>query len=659
MAIYDKNHSDGNKGISRREFMKISAAVSLAGVGIVKTCFGSQGLKQVAPDVFMYTDSCNSYCIRSGDEAILIDCGQGGIKNHLSEIGVKKIRWILHTHAHRDLCQADNLFTATGTDVAVPAGTKQYFADSNKHWYNRQTYIAGMRGPRYFMPLRSTPVKLTLKDGAAFEWKDISLKVLDTPGHTATHVSFVMAREGKKYIFSGDIIHSPGRVWEMDAMESVYEEFVKDEKHRAIRVTQLLASIELLRKQKPDMLLPAHGEPFGDCDEGLRQLDENIKGMKEALKDTAFDPWQATVLPEVKEYQTGCCQYLLEAEDGHAILFDASFVEGPYDRNLIEWFKQQPTLKKVDIVIPSHYHGDHIATIRAFADKYDSKVYVHEILKDILSEPHRFFLPAMYYYPIKIDRAFKEGESFEWHGWKLTFYHFPGQTYWHQATLIEKNGKKILFTGDSIDGFRHIRCIDTWNYNPISDTEGAIKCVELLEKLNPDYVATGHWSIQPWKPEYVEGMRQYIKNRNEALRKITAQENPDMSYDVHWARLEPFRTIVKDKFTISLSAKIRNHLVTTGDVRLRLTIPKGWQVQPQTIASSIKPRSEGSFNFTVKVPKNAEQTRHVIGLDVTLNNRKYGELGMCVVDVGKRHDIEWREPEKFRAMGERYGFFSK
>ena len=65
------------------------------------------GLVQLSPNLYLLRDTCNVYLLRDGEHGLLIDAGSAGIADHLDEIGVRAIEWVLHTHHHRDQCQGD------------------------------------------------------------------------------------------------------------------------------------------------------------------------------------------------------------------------------------------------------------------------------------------------------------------------------------------------------------------------------------------------------------------------------------------------------------------------------------------------------------------------------------------------------------------------
>ena len=50
---------------------------------------------QVTKDIYLFPDICNVYVIKSGELGLLIDLGTGDVLDHLKEIGINKIEWVL------------------------------------------------------------------------------------------------------------------------------------------------------------------------------------------------------------------------------------------------------------------------------------------------------------------------------------------------------------------------------------------------------------------------------------------------------------------------------------------------------------------------------------------------------------------------------------
>ncbi len=82
---------------------------------------------QAWPDLFAGTDTCNVYVLRSGDAALLINLGDGSVLDHLPEIGVRRVEWVLFTDHHREQCQGAGRLKGTGARIAAPAAERALF----------------------------------------------------------------------------------------------------------------------------------------------------------------------------------------------------------------------------------------------------------------------------------------------------------------------------------------------------------------------------------------------------------------------------------------------------------------------------------------------------------------------------------------------------
>jgi glyoxylase-like metal-dependent hydrolase (beta-lactamase superfamily II) len=62
------------------------------------------------------------------------------VLDHLDEVGVEQVEWVLHTHHHRDQCQGDARLVEHGASVAVPAREAALFEHVDAFWRLRSTY---------------------------------------------------------------------------------------------------------------------------------------------------------------------------------------------------------------------------------------------------------------------------------------------------------------------------------------------------------------------------------------------------------------------------------------------------------------------------------------------------------------------------------------
>ncbi|MHB1461553.1 MAG: MBL fold metallo-hydrolase [Armatimonadota bacterium] len=612
--------------------------------------------QQIAPNIYMYTDSCNCYALVSGENALLIDPGEGGIIDHLKTLGVKRVDWVLHTHAHRELAGADRRLIGRGAKIAVPERSRPFFEQAEELWQKRHTYFTFAYAEKYALPLRNISVSSELTGGGRFLWNEYELQILSTPGHSEFGVSLILNHGSQRIGFTGDVMAAPGKLWEFDSLQTGYEEFIQGPE--LVRVPELQASLKALAKQEITLMLPAHGEPMKSPNIGMRLLDRQLTRLVENAKETRYYDGGFDPVPEVIAIGTCAIQYFIPDGKGNCVMVDAGFYDWDSGRiNLFEKMKEHPEIKNIEIVIPTHIHSDHVALCRAMRHRYGAKVYAHECQADVLARPERYFVPCLCNQPITVDRVFKEGESFTWSGMKFSMYHFPGHTYWHQLTVLEVNGKKIAFTGDAIDDFDHVRSIDTFNYNPIGDHVGANRCVDLLEQINPDYLCTGHWSIHKWKPEYVKGMRDWVSRHNRLITQMSAQADPNLSYHIHWADLLPFRSVLQPGEKRKLSVKLLNHLPTVGQFDVKLELPEGWSAKPALAHLSLPAKGSAELPFEVTAPRQAKPMRYMAGVNVVLNGQAYGAMGLGCLDIGEDWSIENRDPSQVPGVSQPdYGF---
>src|SRR5690349_16666502 len=72
------------------------------------------------PGLFLWTDTCNVWVLRDGDEALLISLGDASVLDHLKEIGVKRVEWLLLTDHHRETLQGAKRLDLKATRIAAP-----------------------------------------------------------------------------------------------------------------------------------------------------------------------------------------------------------------------------------------------------------------------------------------------------------------------------------------------------------------------------------------------------------------------------------------------------------------------------------------------------------------------------------------------------------
>ena len=137
------------------------------------------------PDLFVWTDTCNVYVLRDGDAALLIDLGDGSVLDHLAEIGVKRVEWVLFTHHHREQCQGYPRLKKWNAKIGAPEAERALFerpADFRKMKVRLNDAFT-IYGSSYVRPpIQPIPVDRAFQRMDTFEWRGHSFWCLDTRG---------------------------------------------------------------------------------------------------------------------------------------------------------------------------------------------------------------------------------------------------------------------------------------------------------------------------------------------------------------------------------------------------------------------------------------------------------------------------------------------
>ncbi len=165
--------------------------------------------RELAPGLFQWTSTCHSYVVKDGDHGLLIDLGDGAVLDHLGEIGVTTLDWVLFTHHHREQCQGGAKLAKVDVQTACGANEKQFF--ENPGQYRRMRPKLGdpftVHGTSYVRP-PVTPIRIdrTFTKMDTFEWRGREFWCIETPGDAPGHMTYCFRHDGDWRAFSGDLI---------------------------------------------------------------------------------------------------------------------------------------------------------------------------------------------------------------------------------------------------------------------------------------------------------------------------------------------------------------------------------------------------------------------------------------------------------------------
>jgi glyoxylase-like metal-dependent hydrolase (beta-lactamase superfamily II) len=598
-------------------------------------------MEQITENLYLYRDTCNVYVIRSGHDAVLIDFGSGAVLSELAALGIDRVTDIVMTHHHRDQGQGLPLAIQAGISIWVPHAEQDLFQEVDAHWQARAIYnYYDVRQDRFSL-LNSVKIAGTLHDYSTCQFGAHTFTVIPTPGHTVGSISFFAEIDGKRLIFCGDLISGPGKMWSLAATQWTYN----GGEGIAVSVPSLLD----LKTYKPDMLLPSHGYAM---DDPLLAIDLLVTRLALLLEERHHNPRlfllmqspYAKITEHLLRNRTSMANsFVLLSKSGKALLIDygydfmAGSAAGVDRSSRRPWLYTLPMLKrdygvtKIDVVVPTHYHDDHVAGLNLLRDVEGTQVWAAENFADILERPSRYDLPCLWYDPIPVDRVLPLARPVRWEEYELVLYEQPGHTFYAVAIAFEVDGKRVLAIGDQYQGNDG----SEWNY--VYENRFRIDdyrhTAELYRAVNPDLLISGHWEPLWVKPGYFDMLEQ----RGEALERLHRELLPldtiDMGAEGAGAKIQPYQVSTYGGECIEFDVEIVNPLPREETAVVTMVAPAGWQVLETDGSVVLKPHEVRSVKFQVIVPPGTKVRRARVAVEVTVGSHRFGQQAEALVTV--------------------------
>lgn len=608
-------------------------------------------MRPLLDNLFLYEDTCNVYVIRAGKTAVLIDFGSGAVLDHLGEIGVERVSDVLMTHHHRDQCQGLQRAVDEGIRVWVPHTEQELFHSVHTHWQSREIYNNyNMRQDRFSL-LESVPIDGTLQDYATYIFGEHVFTVMPTPGHTIGSISLFVKLNDVQIAFTGDLIAAPGKVWQLSATQWTY--------NGAEGVASSVLSLLNLKEQQPKLILPSHGSPINEPTSAINLLVMrllelmHLRGQNPNLLALREKPYEA-ITPHILWNRTSIANtYVLRSESGKALFIDFGYdfetgMPSGHDRaSRRPWLYTLPALKQqfgiqsVDVVIPTHFHDDHVAGINLLRTVESTQVWAADLFADILESPTRFDLPCLWYDPVLVDKRLPLETPFQWEEYTFTLYALPGHTRYAVAILFEVDGQRVLVTGDQYQGHDGLEMNYVYaNQFQIGDY---VRSAALYQRLQPDLILTGHW-----KPLWTTG--DYFNQLNqlgaglERLHYDLLVETADEKEDSRIASIYPYQATSHDGQPVEFQVDVHNPFSHMAQATLRMIVPALWQVQrtsypPEaflhadgdSVGLQLPPHTSYMLGFRVAPPADFTARRARVAVDVTIDGHHFGQQAEALV----------------------------
>jgi glyoxylase-like metal-dependent hydrolase (beta-lactamase superfamily II) len=608
---------------------------------------GHEPLVELSRSVYCHVDTCNVYVVVRGSRALLIDFGSGSVLKHLHRLGITQVDWILHTHHHRDQCLGHSTATS-GARVAIPAAEAHLMEDTHLFWRTKPIHSQYDCASDWNTLASGVVVDRRLEDGDSLNWSGIELRVLPTPGHTRGSVTYLADIDGLRYAFSGDLVCAGGRTWTLHDLQWHYDQ--------PDGLGVALQSVRCLALERPQRLAPSHGPPSPEAPGCLAALERKLGRLYELL-EPGYGPVEAgpTPSPAAAEYEQvtehliavrrgNADFYVLTSDSGSCLFFDYGFpgwahCQGSASRFLphsLDDLAERFGLSPPEVVMPTHYHDDHVCGIPHLRRRFGTEVWAHEAFADILERPGSYRLPCLWRESVDVTRRVLDGSRVRWQEFEFEARHLPGHTHYAAAYLGEIDGRRVAVVGDQLELDRVGRARGG---GPVYRNRVAVgdyvRGIDRIRDFNPDLILTGHKGpLRLSRAQLVEA-RRWGMRLDEAWESLAAFPTaPEFSLDPGIATVAPYRTSARPGIPFRLAVTIRNPLPRGAKVTCRLTPPPAWDSAPVDSNGFVGARSEMTFVFEVTTPRlEWAPARQLVTADVSLDGWRWGQQAEAIVDL--------------------------
>lgn len=565
---------------------------------------------------------------------------------------------VLLTEARRDVTWAARGLAQRGAQVVAPAKEAEFLTHPERFWAElREKRFHDYSQQSTRVPVEPMPVSRAVKAGDTLTWADLSFRVLDTPGYTRGSVSYLVELEGRKVAFTGDLIRDDGKLQDLFSLQDAIPEAKIGGYHGwAGRLGELVASLDRIAAEKPDVLVPLRGPVIRDPAAAIRRLQERIRAVYanylsiDALRwyfkdehilakarrvigpDARID-WMdmAETRPLPDAIIPIANSRLILAADRSGFLVDCGGM------NIIAELRKlraAGSLTSIEHVFVTHYHDDHTDALPALVAEFGAKVHACGSLVDLIERPGDYRLPCLTKNPTAVTAKHHDGDRWTWKEYQFTIFDYPGQTLHHNALLVERDGAwSACFVGDSftpsgIDDY----CLQNRNF--LHEGQGYFRCLDRLEQLPPGcFLINQH--VEPafrFSPAQIAQMRETLRRRIPLLSELLPFEDPNYGLDESWAVLHPYWLTLRPGQSAPLALRITNHSPRELTFQATARAPQGFHVTG-ACPVRIAPRSAGALTMTVEVPSNCLAGLHLVTVDISREGAELREWTEAVLDV--------------------------
>lgn len=620
----------------------------------------------VLPGIAVFGDTCNVYAVAGAEGTVFVNAGTG------LWLGDVVTRFpppytLLCTHYFRDHAAGAAKASAMGIEVRVPRGEVELFADPVQHFRSRESYIVYDNIWDQFSPI--TPARVTpVEDYGIVDAAGLAFSVVPLPGVTPHHTGYALTLPDERVVvFSGEAIHSPGRVARVAPFQYDYNDL-----GGAVNAHW---SAGALRRLGPSALLPSLGAPIiGDCDAALGALQATLRDLcalrplESALIKVADDDRLQRVTDHVwVEPHSEAASWYILSDSGKVLVIDYGYRGGfglntPFPRGKnwqwpsypmharrrvllhgVDALRETFGVDRIDVALISHFHDDHVAGVPLLRRVFGTACWAAENFADLLAEPaaHRF--PCDWPEPITIDRRLPLGEDFTWEEYTFRLAPMSGHTRFSALIMFEADGRRFAHTGDQhffdrpkyepdAGSWEGVRPIHNEVYRNGCFTHSLRDSARLLADWRPDIILSGHQHAMYTDDGFFRLLADWGEEFDRIHRAVMplGDDEPHFEADGWGGWIWPYRSLAAEGEPVRVTATVRNPLPAPATLTVRLVGPAGWTGDAVTLDAAPRAEVQAALDILPAGPCR----RQPIALELVVDGRSYGQVAEALVTVG-------------------------
>lgn len=612
-----------------------------------------------ATTLYRWVSTCNSYVIRRGTRAVIVDPGDGTVLRAVRQLGVVDVDWVLLTGHQRERSQGWEPGEESSTRLAAPAGERDFLEDPLRfrRWHPTLGDPFSVYGASYLRPPnRSLQVDQALVDGEVLRWEGLEIECRETPGNNPGGMTYVFRLGQQTIALTGGLIHAGGKMVNWFDTEWDYG--------FAVGLDRLIETVVRLQSWEIDQIFPIEGPSIVEPSVELQHYETKLRALRARyvrgypvfdMTDAERDPVsQPTAVPglsrvsphlyKLTDSTRGWNFSIIISPRGHGLILDCGLLPSETLEQLIVGMRQHLGLRQIDAFWISHMHGDHFLLGPLLRNRYGAAAWTLDRIVDRIEHPRSYDYAALVsaygdgFDGMPIDKAFADGEVVEWEGYRIQVDWMPGQTEFGCSLWLELDGQKVVFTGDNLfgnpadpthDGHEAVVARNSCLFE-----EGYLHAADYLLALDPDLIVGSHSYVMPQPREFLRRYRQWAEEIMTLYRALLPDECYQYRFDPYWVSAYPYRVELSDEQIQTIEITIRNFRSHTQRHRIVLEPPPGVEIEPRVLEGEVAAGSRQRYPIAIRRVGGAMDGVGLVALDITLDERRYGQWFDFLVHLG-------------------------